>query len=151
MLSYQSPQARFTLREALAQFRETSGLTEKTALARAEARVLMDQHDAVHVVFGLDASLRQEALVDLWTVFGTTARASELIEYLRLPEEQEILAQIGWPRVLWTTLRAVPDLFRVAAAARRLRKKWPWRHDRALLDRPLHELREEYGVTLLAA
>jgi hypothetical protein len=147
---YQHPDTRLTLREGLAQFRAANGLTAKVAAARAPARALMDRHDALHVVFGLDTSLRQEALVDLWTVFGTTARLNDMIEYLRLPEEQAILAEIGYWRVDATIVQAIPDAFRVAWAARRLTKKWPWQEHDALLDRGLDELRREFGVPLVA-
>jgi hypothetical protein len=147
---YQHPDTRLTLREGLAQFRAANGLAAKVAAARAPARALMDRHDALHVVFGLDTSLRQEALVDLWTVFGTTARLKDMIDYLRLPEEQAILAEIGYWRVAATIVQAIPDAFRVAWAARRLIKKWPWQEQDALLDRGLDELRREFGVPLLA-
>jgi hypothetical protein len=139
-----------TLRDALAQFRRVSGLEQKLECARPEARALMDRHDVIHVLFGLDTSLRQEAMVDLWTLFGTTARLSELLDYLRLPEEQQILAEIGAWRIAVTTLKAIPDAFRIAGAARRLRRKWPWREHENLLDRPLNEVREGFGVTLMA-
>jgi hypothetical protein len=139
-----------TLRQGLAQFRRTAGLEEKLARVSPQARTLMDRHDVLHVLFGLDTSLRHEAIVDLWTVFGTTARLADLIAYLRLPEEQAILAEIGFWRILLTTLRAAPDLFRVAAAARKLKRKWPWDGHRAHLDTPLGQLRRAYGITLLA-
>jgi hypothetical protein len=125
-------------------------LEQKLECARPEARALMDRHDVIHVLFGLDTSLRQEAMVDLWTLFGTTARLSELLAYLRLPEEQQILAEIGAWRIAVTTLKAIPDAFRIAGAARRLRRKWPWREHENLLDRPLNEVREGFGVTLMA-
>jgi hypothetical protein len=73
-----------------------------------------------------------------------------MIEYLRLPEEQAILAEIGYWRVAATIVQAIPDAFRVAWAARRLIKKWPWQEQDALLDRGLDELRREFGVPLVA-
>lgn len=137
-----------TLRAELGRFRAEHGLSQKLAAASPRARELMDRHDVLHVLFGLDTSLRQEAMVDLWTVFGSTARWADMVEYLRLPEEQEILREIGFWRVVATALAAAPDAVRIACAARRLKRKWPWDGHRALLDRPVTELRAEFGVAV---
>jgi hypothetical protein len=147
--AYQHQSAQMTLREALAAYRRTNGLQEKFEAPSPRARTLMDRHDVLHVVFGLDTSLRHEALVDLWTVFGTTARFSAMMDYLRLPEERAILAEIGWWRVAATTIKAIPDAFRVASAAKRLRRKWPWREHEQFLDRRLDEVRRDFAVALL--
>ena len=151
MHTYQNPDAAMSVREGLAEFRRVSGLDAKMQGFREEARVLLDRHDLVHVVFGLDTSLRQEAMVDAWTIFGATATFEELREYLRLPETKEIITNVG----IWTTIKtfiiALPDFVRVFLAARKLNAKWPWVEHDHLLDRPLAEVRKEFGVTMLAA
>ena len=142
--------ANLTLREGLNRFRAENGLEEELGAAIPSARALMDHHDILHVLFGLDTSLRQEALVDLWWIFGTTAQLHDVLEYLQLPEEKAILDEIGWWRVTLTALRAVPDVFRVAITSHRLKRKWPCRDYSSWLDRKLREIRDEFGVTLLA-
>ena len=151
MYEYQAKDSTVTLLEGLYEFRNVTGIERKMQSVRPEARRLMDRHDIVHVVFGLDTSLRQEALVDIWTVFGTTARLSDIVEYLRLPEEQVILSEIGCWKITTTTLRAVPDVGRVLWASRNLKRKWPWSDYAELLDQPLKNIRKEFGVVLLAS
>ena len=149
MHTYQRPDAPMTVREGLAEFRRVSGLDVKMKDFREEAKVLLDRHDLVHVVFGLDTSLRQEAMVDAWTIFGATATFDELREYLRLPETKEIITDVG----VWTTIKtfviALPDFVRVYLFSRKLKAKWPWIDHDHLLDRPLVDVRKEFGVTML--
>ena len=138
-----------TLREALKAFRDREDLSEKTDKARPEARLHMDRHDTAHVVLGLNTSLRQEALVDLWTIFGTDARWQDMTAYLRLAEEMEIIRQIGWVGMTVSTLRAVWDMPGVVYHTRHQKRKWPWRDYHELLDEPIAALRLSYGIQRL--
>ncbi|MGB1275537.1 MAG: hypothetical protein ACPG77_07295 [Nannocystaceae bacterium] len=48
-------------------------------------------------------------------------------------------------RLLWQTLKLTPKIRRTAKA---MHKKWPWDPPEGSLDRPLAELRQEYGIIL---
>ena len=58
------------LREAIAEYYECNpGLLDPGNLPNGVAQ-LFRQHDAGHVIFGCDTSLRGETLIDTWTIFA---------------------------------------------------------------------------------
>ena len=124
------------------------GLLDPAALT-PQAAALFRQHDAAHVVFGCDTSLRGETLVDTWTIFGSSIGLRGYLAYLRLPQVNQLFLQTGYARMALELLRCLPDLVRVLARSRRLTRKWPWREYERYLDRPLRELREELNLRVV--
>lgn len=151
MYNYQRENTLLSLRDGLQEFRDKTGFAEKTRLMTPVSRLFLERHDIVHIVFGLDSSFDQEAMVDYWTFFGTTASFRELLDYLKMPEGKELVADLGIWSVIMTAIKSVPNLFRVYWASRKLRKKWPWKEYQPLLDEPLCNIRDEYGVSLVRA
>jgi len=114
-----------------------------------DAAELFRQHDAGHVVFGCDTSLRGETLVDSWTIFATTVGLRGYLEYLRYPQVNQIFAETGYSRIILEFVRSLPDVFRVLVRSRRLVAKWPWQHYGHYLDRPLSDIRREFNIRLV--
>lgn len=42
---------------------------------------LIRDHDATHVIFGLDTTLEEEAMLDTWVIFGTNFKFKDLFKY----------------------------------------------------------------------
>lgn len=145
MLAYQQPGAEVTLAEGLREYYASrEGLLDGRGIS-PEAREFFRCHDAAHVVFGCSTSLPNEAVVKLWSFFGTSAGLSLLRAY-RLPESQEIYETITWRDVVRTGLAAITLVPTVLWRCLRMRKRWPWSEYERLLDVPLVELRREYGI-----
>jgi ubiquinone biosynthesis protein Coq4 len=141
-----SPQ---TLREGLAEYHVANpGLLDPLGMP-AEAAALFRQHDAAHVLFGCDTSVRGEALVDTWTIFGSSIGLRGYLAYLRLPQVNQVFAEVGRLRILAELLRCAPDVARVTWRSRRMARAWPWQEWEQRLDRPLGELREEFGIRVV--
>jgi hypothetical protein len=138
-----------TLREGIAEYHSRNpGLLDPAQLPTGTAR-LFREHDAAHVAFGCDTSIRGETLVDTWTIFGSTIGLRGYLEYLRLPQVNQIFAETGYVRIAGELLRCLPDVVRVIWRARRLRERWPWRDYEAHLDRPLAELRARFHIRIV--
>lgn len=135
-----------TLKEALVEFRRTEGLIEKYVGMRHEAQIQYERHDIVHVLFGLDTSLRQEAMADGWTLFGTDIGLDDIKDFFSLPEEKELVREIGYLKIARTFLRALPDLIYIAWRARKLRKKWHWSRNADYRDMQVGKIRGEFGI-----
>ena len=105
-------------------------------------------HDAAHVVFGCSTTLLNEAIVKMWSFFGTTAGLSLLRDY-RLPESQEVYEQLEWSDIVSTTIRSVTVIPIVLWRCSRMQKRWPWSEFSAYLGVPLPEIRREYGIRLV--
>ena len=93
MLEYQQPESRLTLESGRAEYyANNSGLVDGRSVSPV-AREFFRCHDTAHVVFGCSTALVKEAMVKIWSFFGTT-RGLRLVREYRLPESQEIYEQL---------------------------------------------------------
>jgi len=148
-LRYQEQNATMTLDQGLKEYLGAMPDLLDYSTLEGESKELFTNHDLTHVVFGCDISLRQEAFVDFWTMFGSDVGIRAYMRYLRTPEAQRFLQEIGVLRALWVMVLAFPAMCRVIYRALRMKKKWPWIDHAAYLDRPLADIRRELGVTIV--
>ncbi|NVB40132.1 hypothetical protein G6O69_19960 [Pseudenhygromyxa sp. WMMC2535] len=149
MHAYQHQDATISLRDGLREyFRSDPKLIDPDALEQqgSKAADLFRNHDVVHVVFGTDTSVRQEAMTDTWSMTGTDVGVGAYLSYLNEPLAIDIVREVGWIKVLGESLRALPDMLEIWLRSRRMTKKWPWKDHDAWLDVPLAEIRQEFGI-----
>ncbi len=149
--AYQQPDATMTLREGLAEYFESNPeLEDPEAFEDPEAGELFACHDAVHIVFGTNTEIKQEAMTDMWAMWGTDVGWRRYMAYLKQPAATDILKKIGrelgWWHVIRESFGALPYIWRVRKYAKRMHKRWPFHDWKAQLDRPLAEIRAEYGI-----
>lgn len=138
-----------TLREGIDEYyARNPGLLDPAQLG-SEASTLFRQHDAAHVVFGCDTTVRGETLVDTWTLFGSSIGLRGYLRYLELPQVNQIFARTGWLRVARELVRSLPDVVRVVTRSQRLAARWPWPDYERHLDRPLAELRRTFDIRVV--
>ncbi len=148
MLRYQDPDSTLTLAEALREYYGSRSDLAGGRGASPAAQEFFRCHDTAHVVFACDTSLPQEGLVKLWSFFATDVGFGVLRDYA-LPESREIYTTLTLRdelRAARTTLAALP---RIWWRARRMTRPWPWREFAPYLDRPLREIRREFGIRVL--
>lgn len=145
MLAYRSQSARLSLADGLTEYyREHPFLTRGDHL-RAEAQEFFRCHDAVHVLYGCDTSLSDEAVVKLSSIFGTSAGFGVLKGY-SLYESIDIYRKLKLAEVLGTILAAIVIVPRTIWRCLRQRKRWPWSDFHAHLQTPLCDLRAAFGI-----
>ncbi len=151
---YQDPTTPQTLREALAEYYVVNpGLLPPASMTDKAAATYFRSHDLTHVVFGTHTGPLDEGVNDLLTMFGVDVSYVDYIrgffaakdaaktigdQYKKLPLGV-LLQSLGW------TLRLLPTVWR---ACRSMSKKWPWNPEEHLLDRPLVDVRAEYGIEI---
>jgi ubiquinone biosynthesis protein Coq4 len=148
--AYQTQDSALTLRDGLAEYyRVNPGLVTQDQASPA-AKIFFRSHDACHVIFGTDTSIDGEGLTDWWTVFAVDIRARDyLSQSMKVDEVTQIFKDIplsGYARVFLSFFTQIPRIWR---ASRRMTKKWPWTDLDAYLDRPLGELRAEFGIVVI--
>jgi hypothetical protein len=148
-VDYGKQDTTITLAEGLAEYRKSfPGLIDETKVS-PKARELFHAHDLCHVVFGCDTTIHDEAMVDTWTLFGTTVTVRAYVDYLRVNEARELFEEIGYLRTLLATIGASPDLWRVFMRTREMTKKWPFLGADAYLNVALDRIRDEFGIHLV--
>jgi uncharacterized tellurite resistance protein B-like protein len=146
---YQDPSTPMTLREGLAEYHSSfDGLVDESKTSSPLATEFFHHPDLCHVLFGCDTSLQNEGMVDLWTIFGTDVSVRQYMDYLNVPEAKQILEEAGFVKMTLETAKGSPKLFEVFLRARDMKKKWIFLEGNAHLDRPLSELRAEYGIRI---
>jgi hypothetical protein len=147
--TYLQQDSRQTLREAIAEYYERNAdLLDPVGLP-SDAAELFRRHDAGHVVFGCDTSLRGETLVDTWTIFASSAGLRGYLEYFKYPQVNQIFAETGYWRAAYEFLRALPDVVKAIAGSLRLSAKWPWTEYEQHLDESLEEIRRRFNIRVV--
>jgi len=156
--AYQHPHSTLTLREGLREYFESNpGLLDPDDPEQAQsahAAELFHGHDTVHVVFGTNTDIRQEAMTDIWAMVGTDVGAWTYMGYLSTPEAVQILRDIGqgtaertgWWALVRESVKAIPAMLSVWRRSRRMHRKWPWKDHERYLDVPLVDIRAEFGI-----
>lgn len=134
-----------TLRQGMAAHRASLG-EAYIALDDPDAAELFHAHDAIHVLFGCDTSLRGESLADLWTLAASDITVAQYLTYLNHPDVQAAFKGHSAWDWLRTFLKLIPDLFRVLVRARRMPRRWPAASWRSKLDIPVKTLREAWHI-----
>ncbi len=138
-----------SLSEGIAEYyAHNSALLDPSRLP-VDAAELFRQHDAGHVVFACDTSLRGETLIDTWTIFATTAGLRGYLEYFKYPQVNQIFAETGYWRIVLEFVRCLRDVLRVLVRSRRIYAKWPWQQYERYLDRPLSDIRREFNIRVV--
>ena len=113
----------------------------------------MRDHDCTHVIFGLDISLEQEAILDTWVLWGSKWKLKYILGYNKLPEIKQLtkdlfkeLGILGFLKLYWQ----VSGIKRkVMFRAFKMKKKWPFKVPEEYLYMKISDLRKEYGIQVL--
>lgn len=147
---FESASSTQTLAQGLQEyFASNPGLKRGEALAPA-ARRFFAAHDAVHVVYGCGTSMPDEAIVKLTSVLGTTGGWSILRGYLH-HDVLDIYRKLPWRDTALAMLASPYLIVRTAWRCTRQRHRWPWEGHERYLDRPLADIRAEFGIRVTHA
>ena len=74
MLSFKEQNCDFTLGEGIKEYNEYLVLNDKEVLPQLKDSSIVMDHDATHVIFGLDTTLEEESLLDTWVLWCCSYR-----------------------------------------------------------------------------
>ena len=152
-LSFQSQNCDITLAEGLEEYRAYLQANGKKQLMDEPGSTIIRDHDATHVIFGLDTSIEQESMLDSWVFLGTKWKLKELLAYNKLPELKQLYKDFwhdpGYVKLIMATIKIVPIKLKIRKRAKQMNKKWPFVSPDHLMDQRVCDLREEYGIKIL--
>ena len=85
MLEYQKQNCDLTLAEGLQCYYDSFPKNKEIFVDAESSETLLRDHDCTHVIFGLDISLDQEAILDTWVLWGSKFKWSYLLGYNKFP------------------------------------------------------------------
>ena len=149
--AYQAQDTPQTLAEGLAEYYAVNGArVSRPASLPPQSQALFRNHDICHVIFGLDTTLADEGMADVRTLLSCDVGWRTYARYMTSdPEAKAIFKELGYARAVWATLVILPRTARAIWEACRMAKRWPWETPQDYLNRPLADLRREYGIRLI--
>ena len=140
-LYYQDQDCSLTLTQGIEEYRNYLVSIGRKVMEDEEGSSLITDHDATHVIFGLDTSLEQESLLDTWVVAGCSWKFSYILGYGKLPEIKKLykalyneLGLLGFLKLYWYLLP----------------RKWLFNFPTSLLKLNISDIRSEYGINILS-
>ena len=153
MHRYQEQNSNLTLREGLEDYYNSFPSSKDIFKDDNNSGTLLRDHDCTHVIFGLDISIDQEAILDVWTLFGSSYKWSYILKYRDLPQLKglynSLWKEFGLHGFIKIYLKLSPILVKAFFRTRKMKKKWPFMVPEHLFDKKISDLRKEYGITVL--
>ena len=153
-LSFQSQDCDITLAEGLEEYRAYLRTNGKKQLIDKPGSTIIRDHDATHVMFGLDTSIEQESMLDSWVFLGTKWKLKELLAYNKLPELKQLYKDLrhdpGYFKLIMAAIKLLPIKLKIRKRAKQMNKKWPFVSPDSLMNQRVCDLREEYGIKILS-
>ena len=152
-LSFQNQSCDLTLEEGLEEYRAYLQANSKKQLIDKPNSTVIRDHDATHVIFGLDTSIEQESLLDSWVLRGCDWKFKELLAYGQLPELKELnkylQKEVGYLKLILVVFKLIPLKRKIWRRTKAMNKKWPFKSPDSLMNQRVCDLREEYGIRIL--
>lgn len=147
MLKYQKINTDQTLQEGIAELRASVGPDHDSAIKMGpEMEHTMKAHDAVHVVFGCDASIEDEAISHFVMLLNTDVRLSDVRKVAKSKEHKSVVGEHKKQVILRTLAGAPKDLWKAFRLRRKMPKKWPWFGYAPYLNKSIQEIRAEFSI-----
>ena len=160
MLSYQNKSCDLTLKEGIEEYRSYLRENNRHVLGdncSEDEKLTILGHDATHVIFGLDTSLEEEAMLDCWVIFGGDVFKVIKEFYkgsLDLKETNEkvydLAKEVGYLKYTYLYLRVIFQKWPKIFFRTRKMKKWDYFFSLNLLDSKISKIREDYNINILS-
>ena len=157
MLIYQNQDCELTLREGIEVYENYLVENNKIPLKDLEDSTLVRDHDASHVIFGLDTSLEEESMLDCWVIFGGDV-FKIIKEYFKgsldLKETNEkvfdLANEVGYLKFTYLYLRVMFQKWPKIFFRTRKMKKWSYFFPADFLEKKISDLRKDFNIKILS-
>ena len=160
MLYYQEESCELTLKEGIEEYREYLKVNNRHVLGEncsEDEKFNILCHDATHVIFGLDTSLEEEAMLDCWVIFGGDV-FKIIKEYykgsLDLKETNEkvydLAKEVGYLKYTYLYLRVIFQKWPKIFFRTRKMKKWSYFFPSDFLEKKISTIRDDFNIKILS-
>ena len=153
MLQYQEQDCELTLSEGLECYYNSFPDSKEVFKDNDESGTLLRDHDSTHVIFGLDISIEQEAILDTWVLWGSRFKWKYLFGYSKLPQIAELqkglLKEFGFSGFIKLYWKVGAIKRKVIYRTFKMKKKWPFKMPDEYMSMKISELREAHGIKIL--
>jgi hypothetical protein len=147
--AYEHQDAKQTLREGLEEYYGSDPSLLAPEHVSQDIALGLRAHDAAHVVFGCDTTVRGEVVLARWSLFGAVDGMQIYLRGMRSSETRFLFVDFFRklrPSILFF---AAFDGGRALIRSLFLRRRWPTFDWQNYADRPLVEIRREFRIRVL--
>jgi len=159
-LDYQRQDSTLTLKQALDEYYQANPELLDVNKFKNETGEFFRCHDRIHVIFGCDTSFADEAKADFWTMMGADIGFRNYLKLAASPVVRDLHEDLKAKMTADAKVRLREDIrrgflralfapMRIYFKARRMHRKWPWKNSDQFLDRPLKDIRQEFGIEII--
>ena len=156
MLEFQKQNCQLTLEEGLEVYYEA--FEDQGSILRGDTLPeFIFGHDCTHVIFGLGLSLKEEAILDTYTIYGCKNSLKIIfkaaVQIFKSKELLNLYKKLISEHGLIGLLRLVNSSKKSKKIARiktkKMKKKWSYIVPKSYLSYQISDLRDEYGISVL--
>ena len=156
MLEFQKQNCQLTLEKGLEVYYEA--FEDQGSILRGDTlSEFIFGHDCTHVIFGLGLSLKEESILDTYTIYGCKNsikiifkaavqifKSKELLNlYKKLISEHGLIGLLK----LVNSSKKSKKIARIKT--KKMKKKWSYIVPKSYLSYKINDLRDEYGISVL--
>ena len=156
MLEFQKQNCQLTLEEGLEIY--YNAFEDQESILKGDTLPeFIFGHDCTHVIFGLGLSLKEEAILDTYTIYGCKNsikiifkaagqifKSKELLNlYKKLISEHGLIGLLK----LVNSSKKSKKIARIKT--KKMKKKWSYIVPKSYLSFKINDLRDEYGISVL--
>lgn len=157
MLEFQKQDCNLTLQEGLNIYYDA--FDDKESILKGDALTdFIFGHDCTHVIFGLGLSIREEAILDTYTIFGCKDSIKLLIkasgqifkskELLNL--YKKLISEHGFKGLIKIVISARKSKSIAKKNTKKMKKKWIYFNGKHYLSQKICDIRNEFGISVLS-
>ncbi|MBE9135648.1 hypothetical protein IQ254_00240 [Nodosilinea sp. LEGE 07088] len=147
MQEYIDADSSLTLGEAIQKMRalEPEDFVGKTSIDVVQ---LVEQHDAVHILFDCGTSIQDEIAVHVWMIFATTASMSDMHRAVANQEHRTALSGMGHLKLISVWVLSLPRIIGILLKSLKMKKRIAMEELSGLKGQFIFEIRREHGIVL---
>ena len=156
MLEFQKQNCQLTLEEGLEIY--YNAFEDQESILKGDTLPeFIFGHDCTHVIFGLGLSLKEEAILDTYTIYGCKNSIKIIIkaagQIFKSKELLNLYKKLIYEHGLIGLLKLVNSSKKSKKIARiktkKMKKKWSYIVPKSYLSYKINDLRDEYGISVL--
>ena len=161
MLNYQEESCDLSLKEGIDEYRSYLKENNRHILGEhcsEDEKFNILCHDATHVIFGLDTSLEEEAMLDCWIFFGGDYFEITMKYFkgsLDIKETNEkvfdLFKEVGYLKYTYLYLRVIFRKWPKIFFRTRKMKKWSYFFPSDFLEMKISDIRNDLNIKILSS
>ena len=156
MLEFQKQDCSLTLQEGLNIYYDA--FEDKESILKGDTLTdFVFGHDCTHVIFGLGLSVKEESILDTYTIFGCKDSVKLIIKALgQLFKSKELLnlykkliSEYGFKGLINIVISARKAKSIAKKNTKKMKKKWIYFNCEHYLSQRICDIRDEFGILVL--